>query len=42
MATKDGKRIYIGKCSDPKSFHKTIYNALGLVYYPIGEKRVKM
>jgi hypothetical protein len=42
MTTKDGKRIYIRKCSDPESFHKNIYNALGLKYYPIGEKRVNM
>lgn len=42
MTTKEGKRIYIRKCSDPESFHKAVYNALLLKYYPIGEKRVNI
>jgi hypothetical protein len=40
MTNKEGKRIYIRKCSDPEPFHKKIYNALNLTYCPIGEKRI--
>jgi transposase len=42
MTNKEGKRIYIRKCSDPEPFHKKIYNALNLHYCPIGEKRIRM
>jgi len=42
MTNKEGKRIYIRKCSDPESFHEAVYNALRLKHYPTGEKRVKM
>ncbi len=42
MTNKEGKRIYIRKCSDPEPFHKSIYNALKLKHYPIGEKFVKI
>jgi hypothetical protein len=42
MTNKEGKRIYIRDCSDPETFHKRIYNALQLSYYPIKAKRIKI
>lgn len=42
MTNKEGKRIYIRNCSDPEPFHKAIYNALGLNYYPLKTKRIKI
>lgn len=42
MTNKEGKRIYIRNCSDAEPFHKTIYNALGLNYYPVRTKCIKV
>jgi transposase len=35
MTTKEGKRLHIRKSSQPESFHRLIYGALGLSYYPL-------
>lgn len=37
--TKDGHTLFIRKCSEPESFHKTIYNALNLKVSPCKMKR---
>jgi hypothetical protein len=42
MTNKKGERIYIRDCTDPEPFHKRIYNALKLNYYPIKAKRIKI
>jgi transposase len=41
MTTKEGKRLHIRKTSQPESFHKLIYGALGLSYYPLKSKRTE-
>ena len=40
MTTKDKRRIHIRKSSEPEPFHKSIYDALNLNYYPLKQKRV--
>ncbi len=40
MTTKDGRRIHIRKSTEPEPFHRLIYDALGLSYYPLKSKRV--
>lgn len=42
MTNKEGKRIYIRDSSEPETFHKRIYDALSLNYYPIKAKRIKI
>jgi len=42
MTNRAGKRIYFRKCLEPEPFHKAIYNALGISYYPIGTRRVEI
>ncbi|MBA7600155.1 hypothetical protein ES703_07202 [subsurface metagenome] len=42
MLNKVGMRIYIRNCTEPEPFHKAIYNALGLDYYPISAKRTRI
>ena len=42
MKNKEGKQIYIRSCSDPESFHRSIYNALDLAYCPIEVKKLKI
>ncbi len=34
MPTKDGRRIHIRKSTEPEPFHRLIYDALELSYYP--------
>jgi transposase len=41
MTTKDGRRIHIRKSTEPEPFHRLIYDALGLNYYPLKSKRVE-
>jgi len=40
MRTKEGKTIYIRKCSNPEYFHQTIYDALNLDYVPCKAKKI--
>lgn len=41
MTTKDGRRIHIRKSTEPEPFHRLIYDALTLSYYPRKSKRVE-
>lgn len=41
MTTKDGRRIHIRKSSDPEPFHRIIYDAVHLNYYPLGQGRTE-
>ena len=41
MTTKDGRRIHIRKSTEPEPFHRLIYDALGLSYYPLKSKQVE-
>lgn len=41
MTTKDGRRIHIRKSTEPEPFHRLIYDALTLSYYPLKSKRVE-
>jgi len=40
MRNKEGKTIYIRKCSNPEYFHQTIYDALNLDYVPCKAKKI--
>ena len=37
--TKEGNTLFIRKCSEPESFHKTIYDGLNLNYVPCKTKK---
>ncbi len=39
ITTKEGKTIYLRKCSDPESVHRVIYDALQLDYIPCKAKK---
>jgi transposase len=41
MTTKDGRRIHIRQSSHPELFHRIIYDAVHLNYYPLGKKRTE-
>ena len=41
MTTEDKRRIHIRKSSEPESFHRIIYDALNLSYYPLKKKRIE-
>ncbi|NOY57305.1 MAG: IS1634 family transposase [Calditrichaeota bacterium] len=41
MTTKDGRRIHIRQSSAPESFHRIIYDAVHLNYYPLGQRRTE-
>lgn len=41
MTTKDGRRIHIRKSTEVEPFHRMIYDALNLSYYPLRMKRVE-
>ena len=40
LKTKEGRTIYVRKCSEPEYFHKTIYRALKLEYIPCKQKKL--
>jgi len=40
--TKEGHTLFIRKCSEPETFHKTIYNALSLNHRPCKTKKYKI
>jgi transposase len=42
MTTRDQRRIHIRKSAEPEPFHRLIYDALNLSYYPIKMKRVEL
>lgn len=42
MTTEDQRRIHIRKSSEPEPFHRIIYDALNLNYYPLKMKRVEL
>jgi transposase len=41
MTTEDGRRIHIRKSTEAEPFHRMIYDALNLSYYPLRMKRVE-
>lgn len=41
MTTEDKRRIHIRKSSQPEPFHRMIYDALDLSYYPLKKKRIE-
>jgi len=41
MTTQDGRRIHIRKSTEVEPFHRMIYDALNLSYYPLTMKRVE-
>jgi transposase len=41
MTTQDGRRIHIRKSTAVEPFHRVIYDALNLSYYPLRMKRVE-
>ena len=41
MTTKDGRRIHIRQSSHPELFHRIIYDAVHLNYYPLGQRRTE-
>lgn len=41
MTTKDGRRIHIRKSTEVEPFHRMIYDALNLNYYPLKVKQVE-
>ncbi len=41
MTTKDGTRIHLRKSTEPEPFHRLIFDALGLNFYPLKSKRVE-
>jgi transposase len=41
MTTQDGRRIHLRKSTEAEPFHRMIYDALQLSYYPLRMKRVE-
>lgn len=41
LTTDQGERIYIRNSSVPEPFHRAVYNALGLSYFPLPARRSK-
>ena len=42
MTNKEGERIHIRNCTEPESFQRKIYQALGLKLLPLQRKRIKL
>jgi transposase len=42
MTNQQGERIHIRNCTEPESFHRKIYQALGLKLMPLKRKRIKL
>ncbi len=42
MTNQAGERIHIRNCTEPESFHRRIYQALGLKLMPLQRKRIKL
>jgi transposase len=42
MRNKEGKQIHVRTCTEPETFHRSIYNALKLKHSPLGAKRTKI
>jgi transposase len=42
MTNKEGERIHLRNCTEPESFQRKIYQALGLKLLPLPRKRIKL